>query len=255
MIKHIWEGIYSGFSEVPATGRGHEGATWAAKSLEKIRGLLLLRRRGAIPRVPEYSSSLLPLLSALVLAARGKVTVLDFGGGLGFTYIPVVEAVADDPSVAYHIVETPGICEAGKEVFADDPRIQFHRVLPTSVARVDIVHFGSSLQYIDDWRGLIRDCCRYEPAYFMFTDLTAGDIPSYVTAQNYYDAKMPARFFNLDELCDAMQANGFPLIFRSRFKGTYFGKVQELPQENLPERFRLGDTCGLVFGQSVAHSA
>jgi putative methyltransferase (TIGR04325 family) len=248
VIKHIWEGIYSGFSEVPVAGGGHEGATWTARSLEKIRGLLLLRQRGAIPRVPEYNSSLLPLLSAVVLAARGKVTVLDFGGGLGFTYIPVLEALADDPSISYHIVETHSICEAGKEVFADDPRIQFHSTLPASVARVDIVHFGSSLQYIDDWRGLIRDCCGYRPAYLMITDLTAGDIPSYVTAQNYYEAKIPARFFNIDELCDTMRASGFPLIFRSRFKGTYFGKAQELPQENFPERFRLGDTCSLVFG-------
>lgn len=253
VTKQIWEGIYDSFEKVPLSGDGHDGSTWTAKSVEKMHNLQSLAQlKGSIPKVPEYNSTLLPLLAALVLKERGKATILDFGGGLGFTYLAVAAAIPASGKLDYHIVETQNICTAGEKAFARDPCIHFHSSLPTSIEAADIVHLGSSLQYIDDWRGLLKNLAGYSSLYFIFTDLTAGDIPSYVTAQNYYGAKIPARFFNIDEIYDAMGKNGYQQIFRSTFKGTYFGVVQKLPQDNLPERFRLGDTCSLVFGRDSA---
>jgi putative methyltransferase (TIGR04325 family) len=119
--------------------------------------------------------------------------------------------------------------------------------LPASPETFDIVHLGSSLHYIDNWRSLISQLAGYKPTYFLLTDLTAGDIPTFVTAQNYYGAKIPVRFFNITEVLDAMSASGFKLIFKSRFRGTYLDKVQPVPQENFPQELRLGDTCSILL--------
>jgi putative methyltransferase (TIGR04325 family) len=251
-MNHIWEGVYSRFADVPVVGDAHNSETWVSKSAGNTSNLLRsLARSSSIPEVPQYQSSLLPLLAAIAAAVRAGTAILDFGGGLGATYLSVVAGMPGGKGLDYHIVETPAICSAGKDLFHSDPKVHFHSTLPAAPKAFDIVHMGSSLQYIDDWRALIAQLASYTPTYILLTDLTAGDIPTFVTAQNYYGAKIPVRFFNINEILYAMAACGFKLIFRSRFKGTYLGKVQQAPQENFPPELRLGDTCSLLFQASA----
>src|SRR6185436_6205302 len=114
---------------------------------------------------------------------------------------------------------------------------------------------GSSLHYIDDWKQLVKQLAAYQPKYFMLTDVPAGNMASYVTAQNYYDSKIPARIFNIQEISAELAANSFSLLFHSRFEGTYFGKVQPMPMDNFPEDLRVGDTSSLLYGRDAAGGA
>ena len=104
--------------------------------------------------------------------------------------------------------------EAGARVFQNDERIRFSDTLPRGVEKVDIVHLGSSLQYIEDWRALIGELARYRPHYFLLTDLLAGDIPTYATAQNYYGSKIPCWFFNIQEIISTVAGEGFRALWR-----------------------------------------
>jgi putative methyltransferase (TIGR04325 family) len=183
MIENIWEGVYSDFKEVPVSGTGFNGDKWATNSLKKISELLeAAKKQGTILSVVAYRASLLPLLAALVREEAGMVSILDFGGSLGFTYVPVALALVEKSCLDYHIVDVERICESGTRLFENDDRVHFHTLLP-SIPEVDIVHMGSSLQYIRDWKELVNKLADYQPRYFMFTDLPAGDIPTYATAQ------------------------------------------------------------------------
>lgn len=251
MDFNIWEGIYSNFEECPKSGEGFQGKTWTSRSRARINKLLNgAKEKKTIPSVVVYCASLLPFLVALVSerSKKGGVGILDFGGGLGFTYIPVIYGCLKQ-SIDYHIVESKNICQVGRCIFKDDRRIHFHPSLPKKRQRIDIVHLGSSLQYIDDWKALIKNLAGYNPQYFLFTDLIAGNIPTYVTIQNYYDSKIPSRFFNVKEVVNQMSSVGFWLLFNSIYRTTFLGKEQELPQQNFPKKLRLRHTCSLLFSR------
>lgn len=249
MSFYIWEGIYNNFKECPVSGDGYESEIWASRSLERIIKLSdTAKENKTIPAVVAYQTSLLPFLTALVAERprnEKKVKVLDFGGGLGFTYIPVIKSCAHQQYIDYHIIETENICESGRLVFNNDPQIHFHTSLPREIPIMDIIHLGSSIHYIEDWKTLIDELADYKPEYFLFTDLPAGDIPTYASVQNYYGSKIPCWFFNVQDIINKMLSVKFRLLFKSTFKGTYLGKEQEVSQlqENFPDEYRLNNTC------------
>ena len=235
------------------SGAGHNGDAWESNSRAKIRSLLDSPRfPGTISALPRFNASLLPLLASIMSEKLGHVRILDFGGGPGVTYVHVAGGISNPEKLDYHIVDTEVICRIGDEVFPGDERVHFHTALPDLAERVDIVHLGSSLQYIDDWKNLLKRLATYQPHYFMLTDVPAGTMASYVTAQNYYGSRIPARIFNFQEIVAEMAANAFSLLFHSKFEGTYFGKVQPMPMDNFPKDLRVGDTCSLLFCRDAA---
>ncbi len=248
MIEHIWEGIYRSFAEAPAVGDGFEGKTWGERSSLRALGLRqAAQEQRTIPSIVAYPASLLPFLAALIYQQQGHLRILDFGGALGYTYFPVICALPDSLGVDYHIVDTPLIVRIGEAMFADDDRITFHESLPDLLKEVDIVHIGSSLQYIEDWRGTLAALTAYHPLTFLFTDLPAGDIPTYVTLQNYYESRIPCWFFNIGEVLDVMAGLGYRLAFKSTYLSTILGKQQPFPQDNFPQEYRLGYPASLLF--------
>jgi len=247
-LNNIWEGVYASFKDVPSSGEKFEGSRWVESSEARVMELLeAAKQQGTIPTAVSYNASLLPFVAAIIGGESGQVTILDFGGGLGLDYLRVVSGMPNPPSVKCHIVENPSICQAGERLFVDDPRVKFHTSIPDDLQTVDIVHLGSSLHYVDEWRIVIQKLTAYRPQYVLFTDLTAGDIPTYVTGQNYYGSKIPCWFFNIHEIVAALSTAGFQLIFKSTYEATILGKRQELPQENFPPELRLERTCSLLF--------
>ena len=241
----IWEGIYSSFADVPKVGDGFAGSEWNSAMLEKGR---LAIESHETPRndASIYSTSLLPLVVALSGKKEDPVRILDFGGGIGTTFAAVAEGVRNR-RLDYHVVEMPNVCEIGARIFKDDPRISFHSTLPVDITSVDIVHFGSSIQYVEDWRDFLQRVVRYRPGLLLFTELMAGDIPTFATAQNYYGSTIPAWFFNFREFTDHLARLGFRLEFTAPYAGTYLGKVQPVPQPNFAPEYRLGCASHALF--------
>ena len=248
MIDQIYEGIYPHLKDVPVSGAGFSGSEWLAKSSVKILDMLeKAKAPSTVPSVAAFNSGLLPMVVAMAADQHSTVKVLDFGGGPGFGYVPVISAIEGSRSVEYHVVEMDGVCELGERVFQDDSRIYFHSSLPNDITNVDVVHLGTSLQYIEDWKGLLSELAGYLPRYYLFDDLQAGDIPTYATSQTYYGSKIPCWFFNVQEILDAMTDLGFDLLFKSTYLATILGHQQEIPQANFPEEYRLGHACSLLF--------
>lgn len=246
----IWEGVYESFQEVPSMGPGFNGRTWVENSLSKIRTLhQAANEKKTIPAVTKYSNSLLPLVTCMVHDESRSASVLDFGGALGFTYYQVLKSLPNPSGFKYHIIEAEEICKVGRDFFKDDASIFFHSEFPKDMGIIDILHIGSSLHYVEKWAETLRRLCGYMPRYVLFTDLAAGDIPTYASAQNYYDSKIPVWFFNIDELMAVLIQKGYQLIFKASYNASILGIEQDCPQENFEERYRLGASCILLFAQ------
>lgn len=248
---NIWEGVYSSFDAVPRTGDGFAGNAWDAAMLARAR-LAVHPPQDQQPPEPGYAASLLPVVAALTDSGGEPLRIVDFGGGPGMTFAAVRKSISA-PSFEYHVVEMPNVCELGARTFADDPRIRFQSTLP-ELPSADIVHFGSSIQYVDDWKDLLRRVAAYRPQALLFTELMAGDVPTYATGQNYYGSIIPMWFFNFEEFRRRLADLGFRLALRASYPGTYLGKRQPCPQDNFSPEYRIGYASHALFRSSVVKS-
>ncbi len=140
--------------------------------------------------------------------------------------------------------------KAGRDFFKDEQNIFFSDSLPEEDGiTFDLVCMSSSLQYIERWETMLTQLCGYKPRYVLFTDLLAGDIPTFATAQIYYGSKIPAWFFNVGEITDTMERLGYGLIFKSAYEAMIRGKEGPLPLNNFEKKYRISDSCNLLFAK------
>ena len=242
-LGHIWEGVYQHYQNVPVAGRGFDGDVWVTSMRVRAERLLAASREGPIPVGKIDNQILLPLLASVMCKNLGRVRILDFGGGMGVTYLYVISSLVECDSIDYHIVETESICEAGARLFETDGRIHFHTRLPDDLL-VDGVLMNNTLQYIEDYKGLINNLTDYNPVYFLYGVLPAGDVPTYASAQrNVKGSSIPCWFFSIDEIVDIMGAKGYDLIF----KGV---SEQVHDQGNFPAEYRQENRCHLLFAKT-----
>lgn len=237
----IWEGVYQHFRDVPVSGLGFDGDVWVSESRTYAEALLAASKEGPIPEEEIGNHTLLSLLASVICNNQGRVRILDFGGGMGVTYLQVTSNLVECGSVEYHIVENESICETGKRFFENDGRIHFHTRLPDNISDVDVVFTRGALQYIEDYKELINNLVSYNPMCILFDALPAGNIPTHATAQrNVKGSVIPCWFFNLDEILDLMASRKYVLIFRGVSE-------QEHDQSNFPKEYRQERRTHLLF--------
>ncbi|MDB4945217.1 MAG: uncharacterized protein JWP97_4751 [Labilithrix sp.] len=242
----VWQGVFASFAEAGGESSVFEGSIWLDKIVERARAAMSGTGEGAIPPVAVTSEYALPFIAAS-LARRGTpLRILDFGGGMATSYVPLRAMLPPQQSLEFVVVENGPIGDAGRALFAASPEVSFRTDLPDR-GPFDIVHFGSSLHYVDDWKGLLERIASLGPASLLFADLTAGDNRTFVTTQRFHDRRIPVRFWNVDEFVDVVSALGFELAMKARYRGYYLGVEQELPTANFDVEHRLTYTSQLVF--------
>ena len=105
-----------------------------------------------------------------------------------------------------------------------------------------MVHAGSSLHYVDDWRGTLRLFTATGAAFLVFVDLPAGDIDTFVTAQWFHGRQIPVRFWNVGEFASCLKADGYEVIVNAAYAGPYLERDAALPTAHFDARHRL-DRC------------
>jgi putative methyltransferase (TIGR04325 family) len=107
-----------------------------------------------LPRGDAAAHNML-LSFAYVLArtahGRERVSVLDWGGGLGH-YAVLAGAVLPEVGLDWHCREVPSVARAGASV---NPDVEFHVDDACLDRTYDLVVASSSLQYERDWRALL----------------------------------------------------------------------------------------------------
>lgn len=155
-----WEYVPEGWRreakgwEVDAVARAYR-EKWAAylDAIESPKPL------GVYHESPEVSHDdfsaqgmLLSFIYVLGLAsrARPRISVLDWGGGLGH-YYALSRMLVPGLELDYHVKETPAVVAQGREVLPD---VTFHEDEACLGRTYDLVFASSSLQYEEDWQAL-----------------------------------------------------------------------------------------------------
>jgi len=246
---YIWEGVYRSFSEAPSVGPGFSGPEHRRRAVESAREAIDAVKRGVpMRRFLTQRTTVLPAVVASTLTGLAKISVLDFGGGLGIGYLTLLETI---PGVVerleYHIVDLPVVCDAGRELFASAKGLAFHDELPDPAKKFDVVYSSSAIQYVEDWQAILRALTAYRAPAFLLSDVFAGDIPTYCSLQNYYDSKIVQWFHNLGDMTDTLSSAGYWLGLKTHVAIERKGRSNGLEMQNLPEQCRLPETLTLLF--------
>lgn len=242
----IWEGTYYSFQDVPCTGDAFvEEDKWMESCQRQIQDIQASGCR--------YQEYLLPVIGAMVANENDKnnknnLVVLDIGGGAGNGY-PALKKVLKSFPMIFNVIENKSICKIGSEIFCGK-EVNFFEKIPESLPKVDIAHFGSVIQYVDDWESFIKEVTKIHPKYILISDAFVGNIPTFITAQNFYGRKLAFRFLNIDELIECVENQGFKLILDTEYDRTMLGKRDPLPLGNFPENMQLKYSHHLLFAKN-----
>ncbi|MDG2252934.1 MAG: methyltransferase, TIGR04325 family [Methylophilaceae bacterium] len=238
----IWEGVYESFYEAPKNTDFFNKRKWLEQEeskCDKKRRLFNNSDNSYISKLALTNDYCLPSILSTMLTKNEVITVLDFGGGLGSLYYETLELTVNKKNIRFIIVENNSICSIGNDFFNADSNVEFLTELPKlkNDHKINLIHAGSSMHYVDDWKKLLDIFAKYQPKYMIFADLPAGDIETFVTIQNQYGDKAPVRFWNLKEFVDIVEDKGYELIFKSRFVNPYIDAMQHFDKRHRLEYF------------------
>lgn len=242
---YVWKGVYEKYKEVPVTGDSYFSVALAQETEQYTRSLVrALEQQKRLPHHINEENSFLPLVVSLIMAEKRKITILDLGGGMGIGFISILSCLEKADSLDhlnYYVIETPNMCKAGAALFKDDRRIRFFSDFPADLENIDIIYLNSSLQYFENYKGILRNLASYKAEYFLFMKFSAGEIPTYATAQQNLKGTTSAYwFFNIEEILSLMLSLGYQLKYKSTLSRVY-------NQSNFPLEYRLGKASNLLF--------
>jgi putative methyltransferase (TIGR04325 family) len=187
--------------------RGVEGTTPFGRSTE-----------AASPAEQDYAVHNTVMSFGYVLAraahGRSRLSMLDWGGGIGHYYV-YASALLADVELDYHCRDLPRFAAAGRSVL---PQATFHDVDETALARTyDLVFASSSLHYSKDWRGTLANLASVTDHFLYVTRQPFVETaPSFVVVQRPhrygYMTEYPGWFLNRSEFLAEADTLGLRLL-------------------------------------------
>ena len=166
---------------------------------------------------PADQNVLLTFAHALLLTSWGKrrISVLDWGGGLGYYSFVARAVLPASVEIDYHCKDLPLICEYGREAvpdvtFWDDDSGCFDR-------SYDFVVASSALQYAEEWELALRRLAGATTDGLLLTRTpVVAEHPSFVVLQrahrHRFDTEYLSWVFNRGELLGVAADAGVRLV-------------------------------------------
>ena len=155
---------------------------------------------------------------ALAADGRDRLSVLDWGGGLGH-YQVLARSVLPRLTLDWHVQETPPVAARGRPL---NPEVTFHDDESALEERYDLVVASSSIQYAEDWRALLGRLAAAAERYLYVARVpVALHAPSFVVIQrpyvHGYDTEYLGWVLNRDELLAAAPSLAREFLLDARF--------------------------------------
>lgn len=204
------------------TAQAFETGRW----LDRQQSMLHSARKGISTRF-----TYLPLF----LAVTGTRTVLDLGGGSGWTF----ELIAHGNTAAldtYIVVEQKISVEYFSLNFLADDRIDFipsEQIRDQQLDSVGVLYSNSALQYFPDNGFLTQLIVACAPDWILLDDIQSAVKGDFFSMQHYYGLEIPCRFCDVNLLIEEVQRLGYalkvnmdyPASIRGVLKPTLGGKA------------------------------
>lgn len=212
-------GNYQTWLEASLDSTGYDDS----KILDKVKEstLTVLNGEGAYERDSVifkdtvFSFHILAYIEKIALA-KNKVTVLDFGGALGSTYLQNKSFLLSIPAkINWIVIEQPEFTKAGNDIYKNDSNITFLNSIEELTDVPDLILFSAVLQYIDSYKIILEDTLNLNAEYIIVDRTFVAErerICIETVPENIYPAIYPLRVFNKNE---------FIAIFQNKYSLEY----------------------------------
>lgn len=184
-----------------------------------------------------------------MLSLKKELHIIDFGGGLGIGYMNTLESIPNvNNKIKYNIVELDEVCKEGI-IFCEENKlpVKFSNSIPKN-KHFDFIFSSSTLQYIKQWKDLIKEFANTGASNILLSDVFCGNFPqTFATIQNYYESKIPHWFFSTEDLIVEFKKNGYVLALHTEATGNRAGNIDYLPMQNFPKTHQIKTTSHLLF--------
>ncbi len=189
----------------------YEKVTSAALKVKE--GRAAYERDGYLFYNKEYYLQLLAVLYE-VFFEYGECNVIDFGGSLGSTFFQNKDKLLRYiPQVKWSVVEQRHFVEWGKENLEDE-NLKFYYTMD-EVDKCNIVLFGSSLQYLEDYYVYLNQVVDRGIKYLILDRLPVSN-ETWVSVEHVhepiYEASYPLHIFCEEEMIREVRSLGYRLI-------------------------------------------
>jgi putative methyltransferase (TIGR04325 family) len=179
----------------------------------------------------------------LVATGSDRVSVLDWGGGLGHFFL-FASSLFPDLELDYHSSDLPMLAEAGARLLPD---VTFHSADANDVrGTYDLVMANTSLQYSKHWKRMLSQLASLAKTYLFITGVPVVEhTASFVVTQRPrrygYETEYCGWFINKHELLRVIADEHFELVRE-------FVVGARPPVRGAPEQ---GEYQGYLFRRSV----
>jgi len=188
------------------------------------------------------------------LRSAGRVRVVDFGGGVGNLFVPIVGGLPRPDAVNYMIVELPSNVRRGEELFAGHPvKPRFVETLDEAPT-TDVLIASSVIQYIEDYGAILDRLFAFGADVVYLTRLLCTEGASFAMRQNLtlsygphagtYIGWTPSWFIDRNEVHRRAEAAGYARLL-DVFFSDYSGLLAGTPQEGIDCTLRT-----MMFGRT-----
>jgi len=176
-----------------------------------------------------WGSTILPVLVASQLNNPNSIfRILEFGGGACKQFIEIIKATKNQNNIFYHNVELEAyvnFCQPYLEHILKDEslisRIKMTGYIP-KYEYFDIVSCTSSLQYVEDWKDVVKSCLTCNPLFFVVINTPFNDKITYSRFQyNLKPLVIPQWVFGIDEFDNFIGKLGYNKVFYSNHQLNY----------------------------------
>ena len=159
---------------------------------------------------------------SLASRKKEKISILDWGGGLGHFY-QIAKAIFPGDPIDYHCKEVASTVSVGRRV---NPNITWHDD-DTCLARTfDLVLVSGSLQYMENWTDFIRNLSSSVESYLLLLRTPiVDDGPGFFSIQQIGETELLHQQFSEPDIINEMENCGFILV-REFFDGSRLKIVQ-----------------------------
>lgn len=212
------EGQFKSFDEVfhqyRETTRYHSG-TSLNPDYEQAVLKLRCHESGEDPADTAQLTRLNFLPTVLAMTPDSITSILDVGGGMGVSYIDLLFSLPRN-RYTMTVVELAETAALGRQLFHSYKDIQFAERLPAAGSRFDLVNFGSSLQYFENYREVLKEATTYRAKAIIVSYTSMGPAETFVAAQvNMPGRVIPRMVFNFEEIANLLSENGYVMVHKS----------------------------------------
>lgn len=192
---------------------------------EQLRGIDPGQR--IIPNLHKAESIFLLLIDLFTISKICRV--LDFGGAAGHFYHMLKNITINNDNLEWHVIDLPKTIALGKKFVKENDNLYFYEKLPATDQRFDIIYTNAVLQYIENYKDIIRQLSKYGAEYMFFVRLPAYTNPEFFAAQVIGGNETPYIFMDIQDIIGILSECNYEIFFATSCTD-YKEFIKDIPQ-------------------------